>query len=68
MKNILDGRTDGQTDRGKTVYPPWGYKKGNNSNKMLDRVVFSCHQNRVTTISTSVLCFKLIALIVIEKF
>jgi hypothetical protein len=22
MKNILDGRKDGQTDRGKTVYPP----------------------------------------------
>jgi hypothetical protein len=21
-KNILDGRKDGQTDRGKTVYPP----------------------------------------------
>jgi hypothetical protein len=21
-KNILEGRTDGQTDRGKTVYPP----------------------------------------------
>jgi hypothetical protein len=24
-------------------------KKGNNSNKMLDRVVFSCQQNRVNT-------------------
>jgi hypothetical protein len=22
MKNILDGRKDGQMDRGKTVYPP----------------------------------------------
>jgi hypothetical protein len=40
---------------------------GNNSNKMLDGVIFSV--NRLgSTLSTSVLSFKLIALIVIEKF
>ena len=63
-----EGRKDGRMDRRRTVYPSRGYEKGNNSNKMLDRVVFSCQQNGVTTISASVLFFKLIALIVIEKF
>ena len=42
-------------------------KRGNNSNKILDGVVFFV--NRLgSTLSTSVLSFKLIALIVIEKF
>ena len=41
MKNILDGRKDGQTNRGKTVYPPSPFgERGNNKNKTVVTIIF----------------------------
>jgi hypothetical protein len=41
MKNILDGRKDGQTNRGKTVYPPSPFGEwGNNKNKTVVTIIF----------------------------
>ena len=51
MKNILDGRTDGQTDRGKTVYPPPPLGSGGIIMVVGWFIVFNATFNNITAIS-----------------